>query len=257
MAKYAPQYDTFQIVLKLDHINKFIVWAVFTLSLLPYFFKQIGWDGSNSVIAVQTIEYVNIILLIIGFILNAIKDYHLFPLAESKRRKDLIDNAFSTKYSLKNSEEYYTNEEVNPGINKLGVNLFQNLFFTVTVTKGMRAKVIVKSSLFLVVFILMAIYGFKNSPLALPILQILFSAFVLGDLIKLLLFIHRNEIILENIQQYFSEAQNNEATVLKSFVEYETNLSWASILLDGKVFNKINDQTEKEWQLIKEKYQIQ
>lgn len=257
MAKYAPQFNTFQLVLKLDHLNKIMIWTVFTLSLCPYFFKKIGWDDSNSLNAIQIIEYVNIILLIIGFIINAIKDHHLFPLAENKRRKDLIDNAFSTKYSLKNSEEYYTNEEVKPGINKLGVNLFQNLFFTVTVAKSMRAKVIFKTSLFSIVFILMAIYGFKNSPLALPVLQILFSAFVLGDLIKLLLFIHRNEIILENIQQYFSETRNNDATILKSFVEYETNLSWASILLDGKVFKKINDQTEKEWQLIKEKYQIQ
>lgn len=102
----------------------------------------------------------------------------------------------------------------------------------------------------------MAIYGLNNSPAALPILQFMFSAYVLGDFIKLLLFVQRNERILENMQNFFSSDGQTDSVIMKNFTEYETNLAWGMILLDDKIFKRNNKRLEKEWQDIKVKYAI-
>ena len=256
MAKFVPQRDAFKWVLGLDKTSTIIIWIVFFLSLAPFVIDKFKLDLELTKITSEVIQITNIFLLVFGFVINAIKDYYLFPLAETIRRRDLMDNSFGSKYSIENSDEYYTNDEINEGISKLGVNLFQNVYFTTTISKKMRLKYIVKSGLFLVVFIWIAIYGLKNSVIALSVLQLMFSAFVFGDLIKLLFFVQRNQRILENMQSFFSGNNQTEAEIMKNFTEYETNLAWGMILLDEKIFNKYNDKTEEQWQKIKQKYGI-
>jgi hypothetical protein len=257
MAKYAPQKKTFDLVKRLNKFNKINIWIVFVLSILPLVINEIkSCDPSMTLNIVTYIQVTNVLLLVGGFIISAIKDYYLFPKAEFERRKDLIDNSFDTKYTLKSSEEYFTNSEISAGVYKLGVNLFQNLLFTVTVSKKMRPKAILKSVLFIILFFLISFWGVKDVPIALPFLQLLFSAFVLGDLIKLLLYISKNEKTLDDVQNVFANNQVTDAAIYKCVLDYETNLAWGSLLLNDGIFNEINDETEEEWKVIKNKYQI-
>lgn len=254
MAKYTPQYNAFKALIITDKVSNYLIWIVFILALVPILLTN--FVNCICIDVLNAIEYLNIALLLIGFILNSVKDYYLFPKAETKRRYDFIDNSFGSNFSLSQSDEYYTNDEVEKGNYKMAVNLFQDVFFTTSISKKMRVKAIMKSGIFSLVFIVMAIYGFKNSPLALPVLQLFFSAFILGDLIKLLLFINRNEHILDHLTTVFSSGNIDHSIILKNYVQYETNLSWAMILLDDKVFKKKNDSIEKKWQKVKTKYNI-
>lgn len=256
MPKFAPQQDVFKTVLQLDKISNWIIWIVFVLSISVAILPSIELEKEIDSYVIRVIEVTNIFLLIIGFTLTTIKDFYLFPKAETQRRRDYIDNSLGVNFSLKNSEQYYTNDEVKPGVYKMGVNLFQNVFFTTTISRKMQTAYITKSVIFIVVFVVLAVYGFKNSPLALPILQMLFSAFVLGDLIKLFLFMNKNSKILESLTAFFSSKNTDETIILKNYIEYETNLAWAMILINDAIFNKYNESIEKDWQKIKTKYKL-
>jgi hypothetical protein len=256
MARYSPQFNAFKLVLKFDKINFYLTWSAFILALVPIIIDQFDLIKKNNEDVKTIIEIFSMIVILAGFIIVSIKDFYLFPKAETKRRHDFIDNGLGVTFSLRNSEDYYTNNDLTPGMYKLGVNLFQNVYFTTLISKKMRPKHIWKASSFAGVFILIAIYGLKNSPIALPILQFLFSASILGDLIKLLLFVNRNEKILDQVKTFFSAGVKNESIILKNYIEYETNLAWGMILLDDTIFNKYNTETEQEWQAIKNRYNI-
>ena len=177
------------------------------------------------------------------------------PKAEKKRRYDALDNSFGSAFSLQNSKEYFTNDEVEFGINKLGVNLFQNVFYTTRLSDKMMTSYIVKSSIFGVVFFIMAIYGLKNSPIMLPIFQFLFSAVIFGDLVKFLLFHRENNRILDELIVGF-QTELNKTTILKEYLDYETNISWGQILICDKLFDKYDKTLEGEWQKLKQKFNI-
>ena len=40
-------------------------------------------------------------------------------------------------------------------------------------------------------------------------------------------------------------------------MEYEVILTWGSTILNNKIFNKLNPSLSKEWDSMKEKYNIQ
>ena len=43
---------------------------------------------------------------------------------------------------------------------------------------------------------------------------------------------------------------------MKEVLEYEGTISWANILLDEKIYNKMNEVLSKEWERIKQEYKV-
>lgn len=251
MANLAPQKKTFNYVVQLNSVGSWLIWLIFILSVIPLFLAN-----EESTWILDVIEWLLLIFIPAEFIVSIVKSHYLLPKAERERRYDAIDNAFGSSFSLQSSEEYFTNDEIPTGVFKFGVNLFQNVFFTTRLADKMMVGYIVKSSIFGATFIVMAIYGLKNSPIMLPVLQFIFSATVFGDLIKFLMYHRENNRILEELKVSFQNAPN-ESTVLKEYLDYETNLSWGQILISNSLYVKYNDALETEWQTIKQKIQTQ
>lgn len=84
---------------------------------------------------VSVIIPLNCILIILYHVGEIFFDFVL-AFAEKAKRKDLFDNAFGTKLAVKNSEGYYTNTGLPPGVYKLGVNNYESCFFTYRILKN-------------------------------------------------------------------------------------------------------------------------
>ena len=250
MAKQVPQKKTFNFVIQLDSVDKWLIWLILLMSVIPLFVtkKDAQW-------ILDFFEWLLIILIPAEFVLSIIKSHYLLPKAERERRYDALDNAFGAKFSLQSSIEYFTNDEIPTGVKKLGVNLFQNVFYTTRLSDRMMVRYFVKSSIFGITIIAMGIYGLKNSPIMLPFLQFMFSATVFGDLIKFLMYHRENNRILEEIKVSFQNSPN-DSTILKEYFDYETNISWGQVLISNRVYTKYNDALEKEWQQVKTKYNL-
>lgn len=185
--------------------------------------------------------------------------------AEMTRRDGLIDDSFGTKYADISSKGYYDTEEVKLGTNKLLSNIHENSFFSSKIIEQMlrdqEPKMIV-SVIIIIIVMLLNVSGTKFVVALLDIflsLEYVHNFFALKSLEKDCLDVQEK---CKDIWEQYEDAKNNfsvELTgkVIHALMKYETSLSYTSIMLDTKAFNKIKSKTELDWKKIKERYQMQ
>ena len=110
----------------------------------------------------------------------------IFAEASSQKRYDYIDNSFETSFSEENSENYYSNDNIEKGIYKMAVNGFENSYFTYNIAKKMIKSLWIKNTLIAIIFIFLAIMGFN-------------SAFVM--ILQLSLWRDNHALLVETIKQ--------------------------------------------------------
>lgn len=254
MTKIVPYKKDFDHVSIVEKLSSIILWSsvfISTATIITSYFeikylKQIDLTLIfNSIISCFAIIY---------FVLDIVTNY-LFRSAEAKSRDDFFDNSLNTKLSIENSDKYFTNDNINTGIKKLGVNCFENSFFTKSVATKMLKPMIMKS---IIVFLLFLVLAISNNQLFIAVLQIALPYSIIQQTLRLFVFRNRVENVCKGFQQIFST--NNSKSIMQSIIHnvtsYETTLSWACIKLDSKLFNKMNDDLSEQWDKIKNKYNI-
>lgn len=258
MAEFTPHTDLFKIINHLSFTVKTLFWSILIFSFVPF----ISEHFSITEFIIDTINVLNIVGIGTFFLIEIIIDYILLPQADGRRRDDFIDNAFGSKFSPKNSIGYYDNDEVGKGLFKASVNLFENCFFTFSLSKIVTISRIVAPAIILISMSFLSYFGFKEVPFALSILQALFSANILGSLIKHLVFINRLSAIQDSWVSLFqhenfkNETYKYQASIYRYWLQYETLLSKINAGIPNKIFEKNNESLTKEWEELKAKYNI-
>jgi len=258
MALIAPQYNDHKFINKLRLINTRIFYLIFGCSLLPIVIQYFPAVSRFATI----VNIVNITSLIAYFALDFIIEYHLYPLAEDARKVDFIDNSWGTKNSLQNSVLYYDNDELKYGLYKMASNLFQNVFFSYNVSRAMRKSKYGLNIMFTIIILIIACYGFNNVPIAIPLLQVVFSSVILGDLLKHIVLINRLKQVLEKWQGLFQDEEFKDnpdkyrAQVYSIWLYYESTLARTQVSLSEAKFNELNQKLTHDWFEIKKKYLI-
>lgn len=211
--------------------------------LILNFFKIAGvelTDFLNKVLA-----FLSIVYFLTDFCQSCI-----FHKAESLRNLDFIDNSFNTKFAQKNSIGYYSNDEIGTGIVKMGINNFENTFFTKSVTAKMFNKQLWNFILVVLVILVCVLTSTESlvviSQLALPFTIILHT-------LKLYIFHTKVSAIFYNYKEIFSKSNQDDLApnIIKNVINYEKILSWAGIPVDSKIFNKMNTDLSQQWDDIK------
>lgn len=252
MSLFSPQSDYFKMAVKINKFSNTLFLIIFSLSII--------FTLSNSSIYINAVSIFSLIMLLF---FDTLTKYYQTK-GDYNRRKDFIDNSFGTKLSIKSSISYYDNEEINQGLLKALVNVFENSFFSLNVTNEMKRKALFKNTIMFVIVIACAFYGFSNNSLALPILQLFLSKYFVEDILILYKYNSKVESIFDGITKMFAnELFNNRlninleyANILHILIEYEVNIANSNLFLDSKIFNRLNTQLTNEWSTIKEKYRI-
>jgi hypothetical protein len=258
MAEFAPQYNLFKIINRLATINQFVFWLILAFSIFPVTFKEFCEATS----LINIINILNIIGISLFFILEIISDYILLPQADSKRRDDFIDNSFGSVFSPNSSIGYYDNDEVSIGLYKASVNLFENCFFTYSLVKATTTKKILIPTIMLLFMLVFAYYGFREVSFALSVLQALFSANIIGLLIKHLILLNRLTAIQDSWIALFQHEDFKEKTykyqssVFRYWLQYEALHSKINAGISTKVYDKLNPSLTKEWNKMKLRYHV-
>jgi len=258
MAKYAPHLDLYKVINRLSLIERIIFWIILVLSITAIVFNII--TVPQAVIDIMNI--LNIVGIGLFFTIGILVDHILIPQADSKRRDDFIDNSFGSKFSPKNSVEYYDNDEVGAGLYKASVNLFENCFFSCSLVKIVTVSKIIIPTIMLIVMLIISYYGFKEVPFALSILQTLFSASILGQLIKHIILINKLSAIQDSwiqlfqIEDYKTNTFKYQASIYRYWLQYETLLSKINAGIPDSVFQKNNNALTTDWDKIKTHYNI-
>jgi hypothetical protein len=107
-----------------------------------------------------------------------------------------------------------------------------------------------------------AYYGFKQVPFGLSLLQALFSATLLGELVRHFILmvrlhtIHDAWITLFQNQDFKSNTDKYKTLIYRYWLQYETLHSRIQAGIPDKVFNKFNSKLTQEWANIKTRYNI-
>lgn len=253
MALFSPQTDYFQFSIRLKKAESYVFYTIFVLSLIFTIFNKVELGNFLSISSL-------IILTILKFIIE-----HYQEKGECSRRKDFIDNSFGTKLHFLSSVDYYDNDEIETGLYKALINIFENSYFSLKVTSVMKRNTIIKNTCLFLIIIGFSIYGFKNSTFALPILQLFLSKYFIEDLIIILNYNSKVESIFTIIMNIFSDGFSKntintnivQAKIIQIIIEYETNISHSKLFLDSKIFNNLNHELTTEWTKIKNKYLIE
>lgn len=199
----------------------------------------------NSVLSIIAVSY---------FVLDMINNY-LFQKAEEHRRNDFIDNSLGTTLASENSSGYFSNEAVSKGIFKMGANSFENSFFTLEISNRMKLKMVIKSAIIILLFLATAF--FTTHKILAGVFQITLPFTVLQQTVRLFIFNARVKNIFENFKTIFSSVAYKRNQLLISLVlKYETTLSWGSIFLSSKIFEKHNERLSSEYNKLKLRYEI-
>ena len=258
MAQFAPQYSLFEVIGRFRKAITIAFWIILALSILPPILKFVGWQSNID----DVVNSLNIIALIVFFTLEISVDFFLVPQAESKRRDDFIDNSFGSAFTPVPSTDYFDTHGIPVGLYRAASNLFENCFFTYSLTKSITTQKVIVPAITFTIIIVLAYFGFKEVPFALSLLQAFFSANLLGDLIRHLVFVSRLGSIYSNWISLFqrSDFKENIAKyqndIYRQWLQYEALLSSISPEIPDDVFKKHNIPLTSEWDKLKQRYNI-
>jgi len=259
MAQSAPHYATFSTVDLLKKFSGFLFWLIFILPLLGIILKNLH----RHIEPAGLFDLINIIALILFFITESVVELIIIPIADNRRRDDFLDNSLGSRFALFPSVTYYDNDEVPVGLYKVAVNLFENCFFTHSlVKKATRSKILLPAIGF-VVIIVFSFFGFQqDAPMAMTVLQWLFSSTLLGAVIKHLILLARlsqieqDWIALFGTSDFKTNPERYHPAIYKNWLNYETLHSRIPAEIPGKLYNQMNPQLTADWTRIKGSFNI-
>jgi hypothetical protein len=255
MAKKVPFFADYKTIGRISTVSDWTLWlavisALVSLSIDLKIFKDLSGKIQH---------YSNIVscfLAVVYFTIDMLTNY-LFQCAEAHRRNDFFDNSLNTVLADENTEEYFTNDNVAASIYKLGVNGFENSFFTLNISSRALKGMVVKSTVVFFIFLTVAL--FAGERILLVVLQLALPLTIIQQTIRMLVFKNRIEQVHENFKRIFamSPGDKQDNLLIHNVTNYETTLAWASIKLPNNLFNKMNGKLSLQWTAIKNRLNIQ
>jgi len=243
-----PLYDG---LTKLYKISPILFYVNFIPSITMLFAPP-SWHDVLLIIAIT---------LSIGYvIINTINDVWLFYRAEIERRKGFLSNSFGANISDYKTEGYYNNDSQNPSIIKMGINCFENIFFTLNNLNKTGWRESIKAVVWVIIFIFSCML-FQDKKIVLILAQFTFSGVILVKAIRQIVYTHRAQKLYEQFHAIFIETAithpNQLVQILQYVMEYECLKSSSKTPLSSKVYNKHNKEWSAKWDEIKEKIKIE
>lgn len=201
------------------------------------------------------IQPVFITSVLIQFVVSQVNRFYLIPKAERMRREQMLSDAFGVPLSHDKTSLYYNND-YSPSIKRLGANTMENALFSSRVAAEMLPSKRLYVGVYLVTWVL--VFSFQNIGLNVTIwiTQIVFSGEIITQWLSLEVLRIRQERTYEKLHTHFlheigGNSQRAIATILDSFVAYESAKSSASYLLSTKAFNKLNPALTEKWEQVR------
>ena len=259
ISKIVPYQNEFSRLKRLKGVADILLYSAGIISIVVPIIQSYEIEFPT---AFEVIKIVNFIIIVAYYILDVVIEVFINPSVSEYRRLNFIDNSLGTKFLGNRSQHYFDNDEVKGGMYKVLVNGFENCFFTYNLAKAQRPSMVIKNSIFGLIFLIVAYYGLAQNSIGLPIIQIFLSSLFLTELIHHLNFTDRLKNLLKNYKEVFTDLEKmsykrlDVANPLKLSLEYETLLAYNKSGLNDKIYEKKKVVLTAEWEEMKKFYNI-
>lgn len=256
--RFLPYEADYELLSKFRKWQTIGLWIIGVFSIVLPFLNTFSYNVIIHIIN-DVANFLYFFILISYYILDLYTETFLYPATASKRRKGFIDNSLGSKFLEKATQNYYSNDEINVGPYKMLVNCCENCYFTFNIAKAMLPIIVLKNIFFSIVALAIAYFGINNNLIAIPVLQILLSSLFITELVHHINFVVKLNQLFEKFLDAFVNIKDNSLFLQQAvllYVEYETVLAYNKAPLSDKVYNKLNQKLTKEWEEIKERYEI-
>ena len=224
--------------------SNILFWIAAVLSIVVLFIEKATYP-----VLFEIAQIVFALVVIALFVLGLALRLYWSPQAEDARRSTLVSDSFNVALTPEKTIGFFNNAETEP-LQRLGLSLMENCFFTRAVTLEMLKKERATVAVYVVLFLAAVFY--RSTDLAvIPIAaQALFSEQLISRWCRLEWLSHRCGAIYARLYDLFHAppaARIRNARILDAFAAYETSKGNAGIALSSPIFFKLNPRLSEEW----------
>ncbi|MGH0631919.1 hypothetical protein [Bacillus pacificus] len=243
----------YNIVDKIKNVSSTLFWFNAVISLGVFFVN-------GNVALKNTLTIVFIVTTVAYFIVDNYLSISLIPNIEDKRRKHLLSNSFGIPLDNETTNKYYNND-INPSIIKLGINVMENALFAKNVTDKMAKKERIIIFLYLISWLLCLLLRNNNLEFISIVSQTLFASTILSSWLKLEVLRYQTQTIYDELYRLFlttgiKNSNKQMPYILDAFVKYEAAKAYSGVKQSTKIFKKINHEVSLEWEQVKQQLKI-
>jgi uncharacterized protein YhhL (DUF1145 family) len=235
---------------KLGDIGTFLFWIIALVSLaMPYSQKL-------EPVPQSVLQSIFLVVVLIYFVLSQVSRFYLIPKAETKRRMQMLSDAFDVTLSHEKTQNYYNNL-FPASFNRLGANTMENSLFSSKVAAEMLSPKRLIIGFYIVAWFIAFSLRHNNLDVLTWITQLVFSGEIIAQWLSLEFLRCRHERTYDQLHDHFlhsvgSDTSEGKASILNYFAEYESAKASAGLLLSTKVFNKLNPSLTGDWKQIRQ-----
>lgn len=157
--------------------------------------------------------------------------------------------------------EGYYNSSLAPGFRRLLATTCESAGLTKVILEEMFTGHLFKMAVFAVVFVAYVSYAKADASILAVSAQALFSAELLGGLVCLQRYLRKVRGVEQALVQFFrtaSDINDPEALAIgiASHVDYECAKEESAILLDSRIFRKLNPRYSEKWNRLRAEFKI-
>jgi hypothetical protein len=197
----------------------------------------------------QSAFIVFVIVVVLFFILGISARQYFAPRAEEKRRLDFLGSAFGVNLTHEMTTGYYNNKFTEAST-RLAAQLLENTFFTKSLTLRVAHKERAKMLCYLVLWLIALLNRKTDLGVILAATQAVFSEQLLSKLIRIEWFRAKCERIYRDVYRLLQgpfDAKSFLPMVLDSLLLYETAKSSSGVVVQSKLFKRMNPSLSTEW----------
>jgi hypothetical protein len=184
---------------------------------------------------------------------------HFFPRAENKRRQEFFGQAFGVALTHERTDGYYNNQLTQP-LQRMAAQVLENSLFTKAIASAMVRQVRVTAGLYVLVWVVCMLSRQTDLGIVIAISQVVLSEQIVSRWLRLEWLRGSSERVFDDMYQLFhatpTDAEKFNATALHLLGVYEAAKVNAAILLDTKVFNRLNARLSREWEQIQKELHL-
>lgn len=240
---------------QIDDLNAWLFWASAILSIAVFFKDFLPWKALHNVLEISFI-----LIVMVHLVLSLYVRYHLLPIAERKRRQQLLSDSFAVPLITETTQRYYNNE-ISPSISRLGANVLENTLFAKNIVAKMAIRERIKIFIYFLIWASALYWRTTDLGLLVIITQTIFSSEIIEGWLRV-------EVLRSDVEKFYEELYNKFlhkvdlsksdgiASILDLFASYEATKSMTAIRQLRSIFLSGNPELSREWDVTRERLGI-